>query len=107
MQDTPTCRPEIVKEIAQVSCDWGRRPRRYCAGLRSGPAFPVRNSMNNPESAAAVRLAPEGDKQKEPKVGPRSGKWDNGDVESHALCLLTEKRVPLYNDKHNGKRWRV
>ena len=48
IQDTSTCRPEIVKEIAEVSCDWGRRPRRYCVGLRSGPAFPVRNSTNNP-----------------------------------------------------------
>src|ERR687891_526927 len=40
MQDTPTCRPEIVKEIAGGFVRLGgRRPRRYCAGLRSGPAF--------------------------------------------------------------------
>ena len=51
MQDTPTCRPEVVKEIAGGSCDWGRRPRRYCAGLRSGPAFPVRNRPNNSDLA--------------------------------------------------------
>ena len=26
----------------------GEKATRYCAGLRSGPAFPVQNSMNNP-----------------------------------------------------------
>ena len=46
IQDTPTCRPETVKEIAGGFVRLGAR--RYCAGLRSGPALPVRNSMNNP-----------------------------------------------------------
>src|SRR5918994_19879 len=47
MQDTPTCRPEIVKESAGGFVRLGEKATEVLAGLRSGPAFPVRNSVNN------------------------------------------------------------
>src|ERR687892_1189010 len=48
MQDTPTCRPEVVKEIAGGFGRLGEKATEVLRGLRSGPAFPVRNSMNDP-----------------------------------------------------------
>ena len=48
MQDTPACRPEVVKEIAGGFGRLGEKATEVLRGLRSGPAFPVRNSMNDP-----------------------------------------------------------